>query len=385
MRKGALLHRRAAPRFPRPVPATRRSLAAVCAILTLLVSAAGRADEATRQKVGRFFSGWYSVCPGNRVSVAEARDVAIPGYEAYKTDRDCQLKNRNESNIALVDAAHKEIFVGQVLHDDTRKGRPFSPAADLPVIQGVLQQEYGLPVGIGTKGAPRGALVPIEVRIQQAPGALATLHGFVSQDGASLLLGEFFPLDVAPEITRAKLLAEGAPAPAGRKPVFTVTAFIDFQCERCRVRTPQIRDYAFTHGGVLETRYLPLVKIHDWAFAAAECAAALSAVKPALEDNYERAVFAKAEAMNPQAARETASDVAEAAGVKKAFEAEMSSGRARERVIADVDLALRLGINGTPQFFFRGSWLTSEPDLAEHFIESRLSQPGGSPGKSSAR
>ena len=358
--------------------------AALCTVLMLVLSAWSRADEATRQKVGRFFSGWYSVCPGNKVTVTEARDIAIPGYEAYKADRDCELKNRNESNIALVDAAHREVFVGQVLHDDSRRDRPFSPASDLPPIKGVLQQEYGLPIGIGTKGAPRGALVPIEVRIQEAPGALATLHGFVSQDGASILLGEFFPLDVAPEATRAKLLAEGA-APASKKPLFTVTAFIDFQCEKCRVRTPQIRDYAFTHGGRLETRFLPLVKIHDWSFAAAECAAALSAIQPALEDNFERAVFAKAAAMNPQAVRETAADVADAAGVKTAFEAEIASGRARDRVIADVDLALRLGINGTPQFFFRGAWLTSEPDLVEHYIDSRLSEPGGSSGKSSAR
>jgi protein-disulfide isomerase len=358
--------------------------AALLAILTLLLPAAGRADEATRQKVGRFFSAWYSVCPGNKVAVTEARDIAVPGYEAYKADRDCELKNRNESNVTLVDASHREIFVGQVLHDDSRKNRPFSPAADLPAIKGVLQQEYGLPIGIGTKGAPRGALVPIEVRIQEAPNALATLRGFVSQDGASILLGEFFPLDVAPEVTRAKLLADGA-SPAAKKPLFTVTAFIDFQCEKCRVRTPQIRDYAFTHGGRLETRLLPLVKIHDWSFAAAECAAALAAVQPALEDNYERAMFPKAASMNAQAARDTAADVAEAAGVKTAFEQEIASGRARDRVIADIDLALRLGINGTPQFFFRGAWLTSEPELVEHYIDSRLSEPGGSSGKSSAR
>ncbi len=364
--------------------ARRRFLAALCGVLALLVPAAGRADEATRQKVGRFFTGWYSVCPANRVAVAEDPEVRIPGYEAYKADRTCDLKNRNDSNIALVDAAHREIFVGQVLHDDSRRDRPFSAAADLPVIKGALEQEYGLPVGIATKGASRGALVPIEVKIQQAPGALATLRGFVSQDGASLLLGEFFPLDVAPEVTRAKLLAEGA-APTARKSLFTVTAFIDFQCERCRVRTPQIRDYAFSHGGSVETRFLPLVKIHEWSFAAAESAAALRAIQPMLEDSYERAVFAKAASMNPQAARDTAIDLAEAAGQKAAFEAEIASGRARDRVIADVDLALRLGINGTPQFFFRGYWLTSEPDLAEHFIDSRLAEPGGSSGKSSAR
>lgn len=357
---------------------------ALVGLLAVLASLPARADEATRQRVGKFFAGWYSVCPGTKVTVSEAREVAIPGYEAYKADRACELKNRNEANLALVDDARKEIFVGQVLHDDTRKNQPFSAATDLPAIRGALQQEFGLPVAITAKGA-RGALVPLEVRIQQAPGAVATLSGFVSQDGANLLLGEFFPFDVAPEVTRAKILAEAPGTPSAKKPVFVVTAFIDFQCERCRVRTPQVRDYAWSHGGAVETRFLPLVKVHPWAFAAAESAAALSNVSAALADNYERAIFAQASTMNEKAARDLAADLAEAAGSKAALEAELSSGRARDRVIADVNLALRLGLNGTPVFFFRGAWLTSEPELAERYIEDKISQPSKPAGKSSAR
>ena len=164
-----------------------------------------------------------------------------------------------------------------------------------------------------------------------------------------------------------------------------MTAFIDFQCEKCRVRTPQVRDFAWSHGGVLETRYLPLVKVHDWAFAAAESAAALSNISPALADKYEAAIFPKAQSMNATAARELASDLADAAGARAAFEAELSSGRARDRVIADVNLALRLGLNGTPVFFYRGAWLTAEPDLAEHFIEDKLSQPSKPAAQSSPR
>ncbi|HTR01921.1 MAG TPA: DsbA family protein [Thermoanaerobaculia bacterium] len=359
---------------------------ALLAFAAALFAASGaRADEATRQQVARYFTGWYSVCPGNKVTAAAAPEVVIPGYEAYRAERSCELKNRNESNVALVDDARKEIFVGQVLHDDGRKNKPFDPATDLANIRAALQQDFGLPVGIGVKGAALGALIPIAVRIQQAPEAIATLRGFVSQDGASVLLGEFFPLDVAPEVTRAKLLAEvPAAAPPGRKPVFTVTSFIDFQCERCRVRAPQVRDYTFTHGGAFETRFLPLVKIHEWSFAAAESAAALRAVSPPLLDNYERQVFAAASGMNAKGARDLAGDIAESAGVRKAFDAEIASGRARDRVVADIDLALRLGLNGTPVFFFRGAWLTSEPDLVEHYIDGQLSEPSKPAAKSPA-
>jgi len=357
----------------------RKTLGAALGGLLLLALPA-RADEAGRQKVARYFTEWYSVCPGTKVTVTPASDVAIPGYAAYRAERTCDLKNRNESNVTLVDDAGKRIFVGQVLHDDSRKDRPFSASADLPTIRGVLADEFGLPVAISIKTGPEGSLVPLDIRIQQAPGAVATLPGYVSRDGASILLGEFFPFDVSPSAARAKLIADtpGGPAPA-KKAAFTVTAFIDFQCERCRVRTPQIRDFVWSRGGRLETRFLPLVKIHDWSYAAAESAAALAAISTQLEDNYERAIFPKASAMNAAAARQLAADVAEAAGSRKAFEEEIASGRDQDRVLADFDLALRLGLNGTPMFFFQGAWLTSEPELAEKTIEARLSS-GGKPG-----
>jgi len=358
----------------------------VFAVLTALLATPSRADEAARQRVARYFSEWYSICPGTKVTVTDATEVSIPGYTAYRAERSCEHKNRNESNVTLVDTAGKQIFVGQVLHDDNRRNQPFVPATDLPSIRGVVAQEFGLPAAVSVKGDGSGALVPLAIRIQQVPGAVATLSGFVSNDGATILLGEFFPFDVAPAATRAKLIAEspGAVPPPARA-IFAVTAFIDFQCEKCRVRTPQVRDYAWSHGGVLQTRFLPLVKIHDWSFAAAESGAALANVSPQLEDNYERAIFPRAETMNAKAARDLATDVAEAAGSRKAFEEEIASGRARERVLADIDLALRLGLNGTPVFFFRGAQLTSEPDLAEHYVESRLSDAGAPVAKSPPR
>ena len=358
---------------------------AFLAILALFSAFSARGDDATKARVGRYFTQWYSVCPGNKVTVSAVPAVAIPGYDAYRAERACEFKNRNESNLTLVDKAGKEIFVGQVLHDDTRRDRPFAAATDLPLFRGALQEMFGLPVSISVGQGQRGALVPLVVRILQAPGAVATLAGFASQDGASILLGEFFPFDVEPARTRAKLLAASS-APSAKKTVFSVTAFIDFQCEKCRVRTPQVRSFAWARGGEVQVRFLPLVKIHNWAFAAAESAAALMAVSPALYPKYEDAIFPRAAAMDEKAARDLATDIAQAAGVGEAFAAEVSSGRARDRVLADIDLALRLGLNGTPVFFDQGVWLTAEPELAENFIQSRLEAAAAKPaGKGSPR
>jgi hypothetical protein len=353
-------------------------------LLSLIVLAAAAALEATpanRDRVSKYFEGWYSFCPGTQITVSEMSDVSIAGYEAYRVERHCELKNRNEMNVALVDPAKNEVFIGEVLYDASRRGRPFSPMSDAPVIEAALKEAYGVPATLMLETGSRGDLLPVRISLLQAPNASAKISGFVSRDGAALLIGEFRPLNVNPADYREKVIAEskGVRPPKG---TFFVTAFIDFQCERCRQRTPEIRDFVGSRGGGLEIRFLPLVKVHDWSFAAAESAAALSNVSPNLYTKYEEAIFPRAGSMNAAAAREVAADVADAAGARAAFDAELSSGRARDRVVRDIELALRLALVGTPAFFYRGAFLTGENGLAEKAIEARLAAPAaGAPGR----
>jgi protein-disulfide isomerase len=372
--------------------------AVLLAFGAVLWAASLTAQAANRDRVLQYFGGWYSICPNSKVSARPAPDIVIPGYESYRVSRECSAKNRDEISISLVDAERDEVFVGQVLFDGTRKDRPFVPMSDLPAIRASLQETYGLPVALRVGKEPRGSLLPLLITLKLAEGALASIPGFVSRDGAAVLIGEFHPLGTPPEQWRDAVISESpgivpakgsgaTPAkesgatPAkesGATPAkdkFTVTAFIDFQCERCRVREPEVRSWVEAQGGAVSIRFLPLVKIHDWSFAAAESAAALAAVSPVLYAKYEETVFPRAGSLNETSVRQIALDVAEAAGSRAAYEAELSSGRARDRVVADVTTALRLGLNGTPVFFFRGVYLTSEPNLVESYVQPRL---GGS-------
>ena len=128
-----------------------------------------------------------------------------------------------------------------------------------------------------------------------------------------------------------------------------------------------------------------MIKVHDWAFAAAETAAALSNVSPPLYARYEQTVFPQASSMTEASVRQAGADVAEAAGVGPAYREELSSGRARQRVAKDVELALSLGLNGTPVFFYDGTFLTSDTGVAENYIDGRLRQASGSSGKPGGR
>ena len=340
-------------------------------------AAQGKAAEAPSDRINRYFTAWYSYCPETRVAVSPVPEVKVAGFETYRVERSCALKNRNDMSVTLFDAAKDEVFVGEFLHDDTRKGRPFSMAADVPILESMLKDAYGVPVTIEDGKESRGPLKPFRGRLRLAEGATAAVSGFVAEDGATLLIGAFRPLSVPPDELRRKLLAE-SPGVRPREGKYYVTAFVDFQCERCRVRAPQIADFAFTHGsGAVEYRFLPMNKVHNWAYAAAETAAALANVSPALYARYEQTVFPQASSMTPESVRQVGADVAEAAGVGPAYREELSSGRARQRVARDVELAMRLGLNGTPVFFYDGTFLTSDTGLAENYIDARLRQAPG--------
>src|SRR5262249_52162788 len=321
-------------------PAVRKAFA-LCLLWLFALSASSHADAPMRQRLIRYFGGWYSYLPGSRVSATETREVVVPELESYRIQRHSESKFHQESNVALYDRARDEVFVGDVFHDPERAAarRPFDPARDLPNIRASLGEAFGLPVRLRLGDQSRGTLKLLTVSIDQQRGAFATRTGFVSSDGATLMIGEFHSLSESPMAFRSRLLAQnpGIPASVSASSVlsrsaeqrsaaehersasrethaFTVVEFLDFQCERCKKRTPEARLAAWERGGRIEIRLLPLAKMHDWAFAAAEAGAALAAIGPELFERYTEALFARQEKMNGAAVGELALDVAEASG-----------------------------------------------------------------------
>jgi protein-disulfide isomerase len=314
--------------------------------------------------------------------VKETREVDVPGFEAYRVQRRTESKAHQEANVALVDRTRDEVFIGQVFHDLPRAmaKRPFDATVDLPQIEGSLSEAYGLPVKVKVENNVRGPLKPITITIRHVENALVSIPGFVSDDGASLAIGEFHPLSSEAQAVRRRLIAE-SPGIRSARGDFYVTEFLDFQCARCRVRAPEVKKAVAEAGGGVEIRLFPLTRVHDWSFPAAELAAALANVDPSLYAKFEEALFARPEGMTAQAARDLAADIAEAAGAKEKFETELSSGRARERVLSDIRLGIRLGISGTPSFFHEGNFVSGEKELFETYLRGKVSPPARAAGQ----
>lgn len=345
------------------------------ALLLLRAAIAFPAPSHVREEIAGYFRRWYAYVPGSEVSARPAKDIALPGLEAFMVERRSPSKSHQEQNLVLYESGSREIFVGDVLNDPGRAAAriPFDRGRDLGNIEASLRDLFGLPVKVEMGAPARGALLPmtISVPLEKTGETFATRTGYVSKDGSTLMLGEFQALAEGPAAFRENLLSQ-SDGVRSRPGSFTVTEFLDFQCDRCRVRTPDVRRVVEERGGTVEVRFLPLVKTHEWAFAAAESAAALAGIKPELYRRYEDAVFERAEGMSAAAARELASDIAEAAGAREAFAAELSSGRARARVARDVGLAMRLGVLSTPSFLYRGTVLPGEKGLLETYLWESL-------------
>jgi len=354
------------------------ALAPALLVLVVVFVGAGPASP-LRDRLISFYTGWFARIPGTHFIASPAPDVVVPGYTAYLVSRAADPAappglSRNESTVALVGSGG-EVFVGDVLHDSQRVAakRPFEPAADLPNMKASLEEGFGVPVRVERRGDARGALLPLSVLVRLEGNTFASRPAFVSSDGATLLLGEFHPIAESPESWRKKILA-AAPGVRTDTGSFFVTEFLDFQCERCKRRTPEGRAAARQLGGAVDVHFLPLVKSHDWAFSAAESAAALAGIGggagAALYARYEEMVFARSEGMTAAGARQLAADVAESVGERERFEAELSSGKARERVVRDVELATRLGVGATPAFVLDGRLVPGE----RGFLEGELAR-----------
>jgi protein-disulfide isomerase len=355
-----------------------RSIARISLIL-LALAAAGvlAATSPASDRVGRYFEEWFPYFPGASVAVVPVPDLSLPGLDAFRADHRSSSQAHQESNVALSDGAAQEIFVGDVFGDPRRRGsgRPFTPATDLPNIQSSLQEALGLAVRVSSAPGPaHGVLRPLAIGIRQRGDAVLNRPAFVSEDGSVLAIGEFRPASESPRAFRQKLLAEQPGIRVGSGKAL-VAEFIDFQCERCRARAPEIEKVAASYGGSVEAHFLPLVRFHDWAFTAAEAAMALASIDPALYAKYRAAVFASAGSLNEAGCRDLAADVAESAGVGARYRQEIANGRARDRVLADQALAARLGVVITPTFVHDGMLVSGEAGLLENRLFERLGRP----------
>ncbi len=160
-----------------------------------------------------------------------------------------------------------------------------------------------------------------------------------------------------------------------------IVIFSDFQCPACRNYEPIMSQYMSQYGSKLQVVYkhFPLDKacnpIIDRDMHIRACEAAQSAEAARKQGKfweYHDALFGSDLLSSPDIFRSIAGSL----GLDlQRFEQDRQDQSTRAKVRADIDLGIRLGVNGTPTLFLnRRRIMDIRPDVVRYLIDQTLKQ-----------
>ncbi len=212
------------------------------AVGAALLAASLGADAATRDRVSQYFAGLvFRSAPNTQVSVVPAverrhpRLRGLPGRAHVRREEPRRdLHRRSWTRLATRSSWARSSTTRE------RRNQPFVPSTDLPVIRTTLQDTLRtFRSRSGSGRTPRGLADPARA----SPCAWPTTRCRRSRASCPRMerrcsSGEFRPFSVCRPSSGATRPSPSRPGVRTGKGSFAVTAFIDFQCEKCRQREP---------------------------------------------------------------------------------------------------------------------------------------------------
>lgn len=153
-----------------------------------------------------------------------------------------------------------------------------------------------------------------------------------------------------------------------KNPKLTIVEFSDFQCPYCARIAPVMQDMMKKHGDQIKFvfKFFPL-SFHKDAPAAA--AASMAAQKQGKFWEFRYAVASHNNELSP----ETFEQIAKTVGIKniEQFKKDMVLDSAKQaRIDADFQLGVKIGVQGTPNFFVNGKRQDRfSPDMIEEMLK----------------
>ena len=184
--------------------------------------------------------------------------------------------------------------------------------------------------------------------------AAVAIAAFLSQGGAEETSVGSVNLQASDEAQENSLRVKG-PEDA----VVTLVEFGDFQCPTCGVFHPVVNELLdrFPNQLQLEFHHFPLISIHPNALAAA-VAAESAAEQDAFWEMYDLLFELQTQWSSHPSPEQQFITYAERLGLdREQFEAAYQSGRPQARVLADLERAEQMQLQGTPTFFVNDQML----------------------------
>ena len=154
--------------------------------------------------------------------------------------------------------------------------------------------------------------------------------------------------------------------PAGAR--VAVVVFEDLECPTCARSYPIIWSVAKAHNVPVLLHDFPLVNIHPWTFRASLYARYFDTQSEKLGDDFRGYIYKNQNQIFPGNLDQFARKFADENKVALPFSID-PQGKLKEKVNADYELGLRLGVGGTPTIYIVGNSGSAQPwvDIIKDF------------------
>lgn len=323
--------------------------------------------QVPQETLRRFAEAYLGSAPGSRTEVRVERSAATTAGPYMVANGIRTLANGRQQQLGmLVDPTLRQVTAGMV-YPLPETAPPVTPATVQSfaerLLPGVLGQVLGGRSRIRWPAVPTRptGVVAVSAMVSTGYGDIAVPVA-VSADGRYVVLGNTWPLDRDPRAVRRELIQDavlqrGAPA-AGA--AVMVAEFSDYQCPACSRGWESMRGIMAQLDGRVQHGLgnFPLVQNHPWSFRAAVAGICVEQLAP-------RAFLAFKEEMYRTQGSITLETVDEAVFAflpqrgmdEAAFRACYMKDPAIDRVLRHMELGHRMGVQGTPSYYFGGELL----------------------------
>jgi protein-disulfide isomerase len=346
-------------------------------VLFLALGLVACADEVTSQEPAPSAPSSTSSATDETLAVIDGVAITRADLEAAIGDQLSTLEYQYGSQLySLLDAGLREVVRERLMDAEA--------AARGVTLEELMSSEIDAKVSV-TEADVEAWYVANQARLQGRPLAAlrVPIRQFLVDEQRDRLLGEFTDgladgreVEILLEPYRVDFDNDNHPAYGPADAPVTVVEFSDFECPYCSGFTTTLDQLKAEYEGKVRLVYwqLPLSQIHANAQKAAE--ASLCAEDQNMFWELHDAMFAEQSMLSVADLKRKAGRL----GLDQAtFDACLDSGEHAPRVAADVRMAERLGISGTPAVFVNGRPVEGGAiplDMLVEIVEDELARSG---------
>ncbi len=368
-----------------------------CGVLVLAglaVAEAVTAQVPEEEALRRFTQAYLSHAYRAVVELRVDRRAATPGkgYAAITAIRSTPAGQTEQLSL-LLDPETRMVTVG--LAFPLNASDPAVTPATLPafaerVLPGVLQQMFGTRMRVSWPAIPMrpSGVVPLVAQMSTGYGN-SPVPIAITADARLLVLGNTWPLDRDPRQVRREILKNATIQWGTGNPSapLQLVEFSDYQCPACKRGWSEAKKVLERMGDKVRHGLVnyPLVQNHPWAFRASVAGVCVGQQSEALVLELKEEMYRLQSTLTPSTVDDAAfAFVAQRGLDEAAFRACYLKDSAVEQVLAQMGVAQRMGVLGTPTYFVNGEMIALGDTEAAVARMNAILAAGGVPERAAA-